>query len=331
VNESTEFEERAARFRETVSRIEQEVAKVIVGQRELVRDVVTGLFTGGHVLLEGVPGIGKTLLVHTLADCIDCSFSRIQFTPDLMPSDIIGTRIVEEDEAGRKQFSFQRGPVFTQVLLADEVNRATPKTQSALLEAMQEKQVTVSGESMKLDQPFFVIATQNPLEMEGTYPLPEAQLDRFLFNVKIDYLPAADELDVVMRTTSSKPAPIEAIFSGEDVERFQQAVREVPVAREIGEYAVRLASLTRPGRDETPDFVNEWVGWGAGTRASQTLVLGAKARALLMGRAHVQTEDIVALAHPTLRHRVLPTYKAEAEGVTIEHIVDRLLEEVPKP
>jgi len=227
--------------------------------------------------------------------------------------------------------TFVKGPIFANVILADEINRTPPKTQAALLEAMQEHQVTAAGTRHELAEPFFVLATQNPIEMEGTYPLPEAQLDRFMFNVLIDYLPPQDELAVVMQTTSDKKETIEPIFNGEDVLRFQAAVREVPIADEIAQFAVSLAAITRPGRDTSPDFVNQWISWGAGTRASQTLVLGAKARALLFGRAHVQTDDVVALAHPTLRHRVLPTYKAEAEGVTIEAIIDRLLEAVSRP
>ncbi|KAA5545863.1 MoxR family ATPase [Roseiconus nitratireducens] len=308
-----------------------ELAKTIVGQHEVIEQLLISLLAGGHCLITGPPGLAKTLLVRSVAQVFHLKFSRIQFTPDLMPVDIVGTEILEETGDGHRGMTFVKGPVFANVILADEINRTPPKTQAAMLEAMQEHQVTAAGTRYELPEPFFVLATQNPIEMEGTYPLPEAQLDRFLFNVKIDYLPASDELDVVLRTTSSKPAPIEPLFSGDDVLRFQQAVREVPIAREIGEYAVRLVGITRPAREASPEFINEWVGWGAGTRASQTLVLGAKARALLKGRAHVQTEDIVALAHPTLRHRVLPTYKAEAEGVTIEKIIDRVLEEVPKP
>jgi MoxR-like ATPase len=245
-----------------------------------------------------------------------------------MPADITGTEILEQAADGHRQLQFVKGPVFANVILADEINRTPPKTQAALLEAMQEHQVTAAGRSYVLDEPFFVLATQNPIEMEGTYPLPEAQLDRFLFNVLIDYLPPEDELEVVLRTTSSQPAAIEPLFTGEDVMRFHEAVRKVPIAEEVGAYAVRLAAATRPGREGAPDFVDQWVSWGAGTRAAQTLVLGSKARALLRGNAHVSLEDIRALAHPTLRHRVLLSYKAEAEGVTIEDVVDRLLSTV---
>ncbi|PAY21468.1 AAA family ATPase [Rhodopirellula sp. SM50] len=308
-----------------------ELSKTIVGQHDVIEQLLISLLAGGHCLITGPPGLAKTLLVRSVAQVFHLQFSRIQFTPDLMPVDIVGTEILEETTDGHRGLTFVKGPVFANVILADEINRTPPKTQAAMLEAMQEHQVTAAGTRYELPEPFFVLATQNPIEMEGTYPLPEAQLDRFLFNVKIDYLPPEDELSVVLRTTASKPEPINPLFSGEDVLQFQQTVRDVPIATPIAEYAVKIAQTTRPNRDGSPDFVNEWVGWGAGTRASQTLVLGAKARALLMGRAHVQTDDIVALAHPTLRHRVLPTYKAEAEGVTIEQIIDKLLETIPKP
>ncbi|MEL6108296.1 MAG: MoxR family ATPase [Planctomycetota bacterium] len=312
-------------------RIVGELSKTIVGQHEVIEQLLISLLAGGHCLITGPPGLAKTLLVRSVAQVFHLDFSRIQFTPDLMPVDIVGTEILQDQGDGRRGMSFVKGPIFANVILADEINRTPPKTQAAMLEAMQEHQVTAAGTRYELKEPFFVLATQNPIEMEGTYPLPEAQLDRFLFNVRIDYLPPEDELAVVLQTTSRKPQAIEAIFSGDDVMRFQEAVRQVPIADSVGAYAVKLASITRPGREQTPDFVNEWIGWGAGTRASQTLVLGGKARALLHGRAHVQTEDIVALAHPTLRHRVLPTYKAEAEGVSVEQIIDRLLETVSKP
>ncbi|MCD0461647.1 MoxR family ATPase [Roseiconus lacunae] len=321
----------ATQIQDARDRIVGELSKAIVGQHDVIEQLLISLFAGGHCLITGPPGLAKTLLVRSVAQIFHLDFSRIQFTPDLMPVDIVGTEILEETDQGHRALSFVKGPVFANVILADEINRTPPKTQAAMLEAMQEHQVTAAGTRYELPQPFFVLATQNPIEMEGTYPLPEAQLDRFLFNVRIDYLPPEDELAVVLRTTSTKPEPIEPLFSGEDVLRFQSIVRDVPIAQPIAEYAVRLVQATRPARPETLDFINEWVGWGAGTRASQTLVLGAKARALLFGRAHVQTEDIVALAHPTLRHRVLPTYKAEAEGVTIEKIIDQLLETVPKP
>jgi MoxR-like ATPase len=258
-------------------------------------------------------------------------FHRIQFTPDLMPADITGTEILEEGSDGHRRFQFIKGPIFANVILADEINRTPPKTQAALLEAMQEHQVTVGGERYPLASPFFVLATQNPIEMEGTYPLPEAQLDRFMFNVLIDYLPEEDEVQVVLRTTASKPEAIEPIFSAEDVQRFHDVVRRVPIAEEVARYAVRLASASRPHRDGSDTYVNQWVTWGAGLRAAQTLVLGAKARALLMGRAHVTYDDVLNLAAPTMRHRILLGYKAEAEGVTVDQVIRHLVDTVPIP
>jgi MoxR-like ATPase len=316
-------------IREGRERIQAELSKVIVGQHDVIEQLLICLFAGGHCLITGAPGLAKTLLVRSVSQIFHLQFQRIQFTPDLMPADITGTEILEQTPDGHRQLQFVRGPIFANVILADEINRTPPKTQAALLEAMQEHQVTASGRRYKLEEPFFVLATQNPIEMEGTYPLPEAQLDRFLFNVLIDYLPPEDELAVVLQTTSRRSEPIEPLFTGEDVLRFHEAVRKVPIADEVGAYAVSLVAATRPGREAAPDFVNEWVSWGAGLRAAQTLVLGGKARALLRGRAHVSQDDIRALAHPTLRHRVLLSYKAEAEGVTIEDIVDRLLATVP--
>lgn len=310
--------------------INRELAKVIVGQKDVVEQLLICLFAGGHCLITGAPGLAKTLLVSSVSRVFHLKFQRIQFTPDLMPADITGTEILEQSEDGRRQLQFVKGPIFANVILADEINRTPPKTQAALLEAMQEHQVTATGRRYKLEEPFFVLATQNPIEMEGTYPLPEAQLDRFMFNVMIDYLPKEDELAVVLQTTSSRPEAIEPLFSGEDVMRFHEAVRKVPIANEVGAYAVRLAASTRPRREGTPEFINNWVSWGAGTRAAQTLVLGAKARALLNGKSHVSMEDVRALAHPTLRHRVLLSYKAEAEGVTIEDVIDQLLSTVLK-
>jgi MoxR-like ATPase len=306
-----------------------ELSKVIVGQEDVIEQLLICLFAGGHCLITGAPGLAKTLLVRSVSQIFHLKFQRIQFTPDLMPADITGTEILEQDADGHRQLQFVKGPIFANVILADEINRTPPKTQAALLEAMQEHQVTASGRRYQLEEPFFVLATQNPIEMEGTYPLPEAQLDRFLFNVLIDYLQPEDELAVVLQTTSRRPEPIEPLFSGEDVMRFHEAVRKVPIAEEVGAYAVSLVAATRPGREGVPDFINEWVSWGAGLRAAQTLVLGSKARALLHGRAHVSQDDIRALAHPTLRHRVLLSYKAEAEGVTIEDVIDRLLSTVP--
>jgi MoxR-like ATPase len=309
--------------------IDQELSKVIVGQKDVIEQLLISLFAGGHCLITGAPGLAKTLLVQSIAQVFHLEFRRIQFTPDLMPADITGTETLEETSDGHRALQFVKGPVFANVILADEINRTPPKTQAALLEAMQEHQVTAAGQRYVLDEPFFVLATQNPIEMEGTYPLPEAQLDRFMFNVFIDYLPPSDELEVVMRTTSTRPESIEALFTGEDVLRFHEIVRRVPIAKEVAAYAVRLAGASRPGQPGAPDFVNEWISWGAGLRAAQTLVLGAKARALLLGRAHAAIEDIQALVHPTFRHRILIGYKAEAEGVTVDDVVDRLLKAIP--
>jgi MoxR-like ATPase len=330
----TSFEQEKAvveQIRQGRSAIDAELSKVIVGQKDVIEQLLTCLFAGGHCLITGAPGLAKTLLVRSIAQIFHLKFHRIQFTPDLMPADITGTEILEEDSEGRRRMQFVKGPIFANVILADEINRTPPKTQAALLEAMQEHQVTAAGQRYGLDEPFFVLATQNPIEMEGTYPLPEAQLDRFMFNVRIDYLPQADELAVVLRTTSRQPDPIEPLFTGEDVLRFHEIVRQVPIAEEVALYAVRLADASRPGRAGAPEFVQEWVSWGAGLRAAQTLVLGAKARALLSGRSHVSLADITALVHPTFRHRILVGYKAEAEGVTVDEIIDRLLDAVQKP
>ena len=306
-------------------RIRAELSKVIIGQNEVVEQLLIALFAGGHCLITGAPGLAKTLLVKSLAQIFHLKFQRIQFTPDLMPADITGTEILQDSGEGRK-LTFAPGPIFANMILADEINRTPPKTQAALLEAMQEHQVTAAGVRHVLAEPFFVLATQNPIEMEGTYPLPEAQLDRFMFNVVIDYLPENDEVAVVMQTTSRNAAPIEPLFTGEDVLRFHDVVRKVPIAEDLVRFAVKLAAASRPRQPGTPDFINEWVSWGAGLRAGQNLVLGAKVRALLHGRSHVTQEDIRALAHPTLRHRILINYRAEAEGVTVEKVIDRLLE-----
>ncbi len=308
-------------------RLFTEVGKVVVGQLHVIDEMLIALLSGGHCLITGAPGLAKTLLVKTVADVCHLSFQRIQFTPDLMPSDITGTEILEDSPDGRK-LVFSRGPVFANMILADEINRTPPKTQAALLEAMQEHQVTVNGKTMHLPEPFFVLATQNPIEQEGTYPLPEAQLDRFMLNIVIDYLSEDDEVTVVTRTTSGKGDPVQHLFTGEQLLAFQQVVRKVPIADDIARYAVRISAASRPGRDGVPDFINQWVSWGAGTRASQNLVLGAKTRALLAGRAHVTHDDIRALALPVLRHRILVNYKAEAEGVTVEKVIAKLLETV---
>ena len=304
-----------------------ELSKVIIGQKEVIEELLIALFAGGHCLITGAPGLAKTLLVKSLAQIFHLKFQRIQFTPDLMPADITGMEILQDSAEGRKM-TFVNGPIFANMILADEINRTPPKTQAALLEAMQEHQVTAAGVRHPLPEPFFVLATQNPIEMEGTYPLPEAQLDRFMFNVVIDYLPEDEEVTVVTQTTSRLAEPIAALFTGEDVMRFHEVVRKVPIAEDLVRYAVRLAAASRPHQEGAPDFVNEWVSWGAGLRAGQYLVLGSKVRALLRGRAHVTMDDIQSLAHPTLRHRILINYRAEAEGITVESVVDRILDSV---
>jgi MoxR-like ATPase len=324
-------EQVVARIRGSREQIDAELSKVIVGQKEVIEQLLIALFAGGHCLMTGAPGLAKTLLVKSIAQIFDLKFQRIQFTPDLMPADITGTEILEEDEHGRRQMEFVKGPIFANIVLADEINRTPPKTQAALLEAMQEHQVTAAGVRYALEEPFFVLATQNPIEMEGTYPLPEAQLDRFMFNAVVNYLPEAEEVEVVKRTTANVDSKIEPIFSGADVEAFHSVVRNVPVAEEVVRYAVRLASASRPGQEEAPSYIEEWVGWGAGLRAAQYLILGGKARALLRGRAHVSADDVRALALPTLRHRILLNYRAEAEGVTIDDLVSRLLADVKGP
>jgi|TARA_B110000467_G_scaffold78199_1_gene70704 MoxR-like ATPase len=330
--ETTHEEDRQAVEQIAASRekIEQELGRVIIGQKAAVEEILVTLFAAGNCLITGVPGLAKTLMVRAIAGIFDLEFNRIQFTPDLMPADITGTEILIDGDNGR-ELRFVKGPVFTNVLLADEINRTPPKTQAALLEAMQEKQVTVGGVSRKLPKPFFVLATQNPIEMEGTYPLPEAQLDRFMLNVFIDYLPEEDEVRVVSETTRRDDVQPNPVFSAEEVLRIQGVVRKVPVADSIVRYAVRLAASSRPGQAGAPDFVNEWVNWGAGLRAGQALILGAKARTLLQGRSHVTPDDIKALAVPVLRHRILPNFKAEAEGVDADKVVEKLIETVPVP
>ncbi len=320
--------ETVQRLHAAKGQIEAELSKVIVGQKEVIDELLIALLSGGHCLITGAPGLAKTLLVKTLADVFDLSFQRIQFTPDLMPADITGTEILEESASGHREMVFQRGPIFANMILADEINRTPPKTQAALLEAMQEHQVTAAGDSMKLEEPFFVLATQNPIEMEGTYPLPEAQLDRFMFNVVIDYLSEDDEVSVVTRTTGVHQETPQRLFTGADVIAFHDVVRRVPISEDVARFAVRLAAASRPNQPKSSSFVNEWIEWGAGTRAAQFLVLGGKTRALLSGRAHVTVEDIRTLANPVLRHRILLNYRAEAEGKSLESIIQQLLDEV---
>ena len=313
-----------------VKRLRTQVAQRIVGQEDVVDGILTAVLAGGHALLIGVPGLAKTLLIKTLADILDLDFKRIQFTPDLMPSDITGTEILDEGEGGRR-LRFVKGPIFAQIILADEINRTPPKTQAALLEAMQEYHVTAAGRTYPLEQPFFVLATQNPIELEGTYPLPEAQLDRFMFNIVISYLTQDDEVRVVTQTTgTSTPTPAR-VLSGPDILQFQELTRQVVIAEEVARYAVRLSDASRPGRPGVPEFVDKWVKWGAGLRASQAMVRGAKARALMHGRHHVSVKDIQALAAPILRHRVITNFYAESERINSDAIIDRLLAEVPVP
>ncbi len=311
-------------------RILTELHKVIVGQDEALDLVLTALFTGGHCLITGVPGLAKTLLVKTLAQVLQLTFKRIQFTPDLMPADITGTEVLEERD-GHRALRFVKGPVFAQIILADEINRTPPKTQAALLEAMQEYHVTAAGRPYELERPFLVLATQNPIELEGTYPLPEAQLSRFMFNIVMSYLPEDEEVRVATSTTSDVSQTPERVLDGADILDFQRLVRQVVVSDEVARYAVRLVDASRPGRANTPDFVEQWVRWGAGLRASQALILGGKARALMNDRYHVSVGDVRALAQPTLRHRLVTNFFAESEGIDAEQVISRLLDAVPLP
>jgi len=306
-----------------------EIRKVIIGQQEILDQVLITLFSQGHCLLVGVPGLAKTLLVSTLAKVLDLKFNRIQFTPDLMPADIVGTDIIQEDvKTGDRSFKFMQGPIFSNIILADEINRTPPKTQAALLQAMQEYKISVSGETYQLEMPFFVLATQNPIEQEGTYPLPEAQLDRFMFNIYIDYPELSEEKQIVLSTTSAYEPQLERALTSKDIIRLQKIVRRVPIAEHVVDYVVSLVSSSRPSMPDAPDFVKDWVSWGAGPRASQYLTLGGKARSIMHGRYHVSVEDIRAVAKPVLRHRILTNFKAEADGITSLDIIDRLLETV---
>jgi MoxR-like ATPase len=302
-----------------------EIAKSIIGQKDVLNHILIALLCKGHTLIVGVPGLAKTLMIKSMADLLDLSFSRIQFTPDLMPSDITGTEVIEEDQTtGKRSFRFFKGPVFGNIILADEINRTPPKTQAALLEAMQEHKVTAAGNTYDLEEPFFVLATQNPIEQEGTYPLPEAQLDRFMFNILIDYPTHEDEVSIVKVTTAHKESKLNQVISREEILKFQDLVRRVPVADNVIEYAVNLVSATRPG-ENAQDFINEWVDWGAGPRASQFLILGAKAKSILDGRPTADIDDVKSLALPVLRHRVLPNFNAEAEGMSVDDIINKLI------
>jgi MoxR-like ATPase len=319
------------KLQEAYAALKGELGKVIVGQTEVMEELLIALFCRGHCLLVGVPGLAKTLLISTLAKTLSLSFNRIQFTPDLMPSDITGTEVIEEDKlSGKRSLRFVKGPIFANALLADEINRTPPKTQAALLEAMQEHQVTAGGVQHRLAEPFFVMATQNPIEQEGTYPLPEAQLDRFMFNVLVNYPTEQEEFDIVRLTTQPRTVELKHVLSAEDVLALQDLVRRVPVADHVVKYAIRLVRQTRLGQADTPKFVKDYVSWGAGPRASQTLVLAGKARALLQGRYHVSTEDIRRIASPALRHRILTNFNAEAEGVRPDDIVRMLIEQTPR-
>ena len=317
------------RLKDGRDRILQEIRKVIVGQDRIIDELMIALLANGHCLIVGVPGLAKTLLISTLAKVLNLTFSRIQFTPDLMPSDITGTEIIEEDTStGRKAFKFVKGPVFANIILADEINRTPPKTQAALLQAMQEHQVTAAGETYTLSEPFYVLATQNPIEQEGTYPLPEAQLDRFMFNIWIDYPTGTEEEQIVKTTTSAYSADLSKVLGAEDILTLQRLVRKVPVSDHVIRYAVNLARNTRPGLDGAPPFINDWVSWGAGPRASQYLILGAKTRAVLDGRHNPEPLDVQAVALPVLRHRIVTNFNAEADGVDTVRIVQDLLSAV---
>jgi len=324
--------ETAARLREAGEAIRTEIRKRIVGQDEVVEQSLITLLAGGNSLIVGVPGLAKTLLVQTLSEVLDLKFNRIQFTPDLMPSDITGTDIIQVDaDTGRRELAFMQGPLFANVVLADEINRTPPKTQAALLEAMQERQVTIQGRTYALPEPYFVLATQNPIELEGTYPLPEAQLDRFMFQIDIDYLPEDEELAVVKQTTRLEEDAPSAVLGAEDIVAFQRLVRKVPISDPVAGYAVRLARRTRPGRDGAADWVERYVAYGASVRAAQYLVLGGKARALLRGEVSVSFDDIRALCLPVFRHRILTTFHAESERVTTDELIGRLLADVKPP
>ena len=331
MTDSATAETALKRLKETHQRLLAEIHKVIVGQDDVIEQLLVSLLARGHCLLTGIPGLGKTLLVKTVANALDLSFKRIQFTPDLMPADVVGSEIVDEDpETGKKAFRFSLGPIFANVVLADEINRTPPKTQASLLEAMEERQVTVSGTTRPLEQPFFVLATQNPIELEGTYPLPEAQLDRFLLNPIIDYLPIDEEIRMVSDTTGAPKDGVEVVLNGDDIQILQALTRELPASKNVVSYAVRLAAASRPTLTDTDEWVKKRVKWGAGSRGSQALILAGKARALLAERPNVSCEDVRVMAKPALRHRVLVSFLAESEGISSDEVIDRLLEQVPE-
>ncbi|GIW98972.1 MAG: ATPase AAA [Pirellulaceae bacterium] len=324
------MQEQADEFRQRYQTVRDEIGKVIVGHDEIVHGVLTAMFVGGHCLLEGVPGLGKTMLVRTLAETLSLEFNRIQFTPDLMPADILGTNMIVEDEHGRRHFQFQRGPIFTQICLADEINRATPKTQSALLETMQEGTVTVAGTRYDLEKPFFVMATQNPIEQEGTYPLPEAQLDRFLFKLVVGYSTREELNTIVDRTTKGTKVDVQKVMDGPEILRWQQLVREVILAKHVQDYVVRLVLATHPGGSLAAEVTNRYVRWGSSPRGAQTLALAAKVRALLDGRFNVSFEDVRRVFLPSMRHRVLLNFEAQAEGIDVDQVLLDILEKVPE-
>src|SRR4051812_19375032 len=330
--DSGEADIEAAKFlAQASSELTSEVAKAIVGQQQVIEEILIAIFARGHCIMQGVPGLAKTLLVSTLAQAMELTFNRIQFTPDLMPSDITGTDILQEDpETGRRRFEFLKGPVFANLLLADEINRTPPKTQAALLQAMQEHQVTAGGRTMALPVPFFVLATQNPIEQEGTYPLPEAQLDRFMFMVLVNYPKREEELEVLKRTTGALVPQVRKVVSGTRIVELQEIVRRVPVGDHVYTFALDLCRATRPNEPGASDFVRHWLTWGAGPRAGQNMILAGKARALMRGRLYVTIEDIEAVAAPVLRHRIIPNFNAEAEGITVEQIVEKLITLIPR-
>ena len=321
-----------ARIQNAKQTMVEQLRRRIVGQDQVIERVLIALFAGGHCLITGVPGLAKTLLIKSLGEILDLSYKRIQFTPDLMPADITGIDIIDEDRStGRREIKFVKGPIFANIILADEINRTPPKTQAALLEAMQEYQVTAGGEKLQLEQPFFVLATQNPIELEGTYPLPEAQLDRFMFNLVIDYLSAEEELEVAMKTTSGEQESLDTVLKGVDILDFHREVKKIFVPQNVATYAVQLVRATRPSNEEAPEYTKKWVRWGAGLRAIQYLILGSKVRAVFQGRFNVSIEDVQALAHDVLRHRVLTNFYAESEGIRVTDIINKIIEETTEP